>query len=97
MMNRRRFLASSLLAPLAPTGLWAEASERKIGFILVGVSWCSACKTAAPILSLFCEQRYISCVYAAPDQTPISPFSTYLDARGHPLMKSGYCNLMSGN
>ena len=86
MMNRRSFLAGSLLAPLAPTALWADGRERKIGFILVGVSWCGACKTAAPILSLFCERRDISCVYAAPDQTPISPFSTYLDARGHPLM-----------
>ena len=88
MINRRSFLAGALLAPLAPTALWADGRERKIGFILVGVSWCRACKTAAPILSLFCEQRDISCVYATPDQTPISPFSTYLDARGHPLMKT---------
>ncbi len=88
MINRRNFLAGALFAPLTPTSLWAQAGERKIGFILVGVSWCGACKTAAPVLSLFCEQREISCVYAAADQTPISPFSTYLDARGHPLMET---------
>lgn len=84
-MNRRSFISGALLAPSVS---WAAIPEVPAGIILVGASWCSVCKQAAPVLALFAERNNVSILVASADGRPIAPFGEFRDAGTHPLTKA---------
>lgn len=83
-MDRRQFvftmLASSAFSPKA-----SFAAPQSVGLILVGQSWCNACKGAASTLYGSIQQSGLPFMVASQDGEPIPPFDDYVDARGHPI------------
>jgi len=55
------------------------------GVILVGASWCSVCKQAAPILALLSEQGQFPVLVASHDARPIPPFPDVVSSLENPL------------
>lgn len=84
-MHRREFL--SLVAPCAAVlGLQSKAvTPQSIGLILVGQSWCSACKDAAATLYPALSRADLPFMIASQDGQPIPPFKEFVDGRGHPI------------
>ena len=86
-MNRRMFLklSAGIAAPLL--GSTAIAQTQRTGIILIGASWCSVCKKAAPMLARYAEVRGLPVLVASADLRPIAPFPGFVDPRGHPLAR----------
>jgi thiol-disulfide isomerase/thioredoxin len=61
------------------------AQTQRTGIILIGASWCSVCKKAAPMLARYAELRGLPVLVASADLRPIAPFPGFVDPRGHPL------------
>ena len=95
-MNRRDFLATGFasLAPFAAHGQVSNdpgndpSTEFGVGVILIGASWCSVCKSAAPVLAAMAEPAGIPVLVASHDGRPIAPFPTIVDATTHPIAAS---------
>lgn len=87
MMKRRRFLQMG--GGLCATMLGAEAvaQTQRTGIILIGASWCSVCKHAAPMLAQYAETYGLPVLVASADLKPIAPFPAYVDPVGHPLAR----------
>ena len=81
LFNRREVLLAGA-ATLLP--LPALAIENT-GVILVGASWCSVCKQAAPILALLSEQGQFPVLVASHDARPIPPFPDVVSSLENPL------------
>ena len=81
LFNRRDVLIAGA-ATLLP--LPALAIENT-GVILVGASWCSVCKQAAPILALLSEQGQVPVLVASHDSRPIPPFPDVVSSLENPL------------
>ncbi|WP_299775743.1 conjugal transfer protein TraF [uncultured Tateyamaria sp.] len=82
-MKRRHFLAGIALSGF---GLPVAAEEGQgVGIILVGASWCTFCKSAAPVLAAMVEPVGIPVLVASQDARPIPPFPTATDASKHPI------------
>lgn len=86
-MDRRMFLqlAGGSIATLL--GSEALAQTTRTGIILIGASWCSVCKKAAPMLARYAELRGLPVLVASADLRPIAPFPGFVDPRGHPLAR----------
>ncbi|KIC21345.1 conjugal transfer protein TraF [Leisingera sp. ANG-Vp] len=83
-MNRRSFLLSSLCATGAPA-LAAAQETPGVGVIFIGASWCTFCKSAAPVLAAMTQPAGIPVLVASHDARPIPPFAEVTDARTHPV------------
>lgn len=84
-MHRRAFLTCALCAAVAHPLAAHASAPASIGLILVGQSWCSACKGAAATLHAALAQTPLPFLVASQDGAPIAPFADYVDARGHPI------------
>jgi thiol-disulfide isomerase/thioredoxin len=76
-------LSSGIAATLL--GSTVIAQTQRTGIILIGASWCSVCKKAAPMLARYAELRGLPVLVASADLRPIAPFPGFVDPRGHPL------------
>ena len=85
MMERRMFLQLSGGVSATLLGQTAVAQTRRTGIILIGASWCSVCKKAAPMLARYAETYNVPVLVASVDLRPIVPFPAFVDPRGHPL------------
>lgn len=83
-MNRRSFLISGTSFSLAPVFVYAQQLP-DVGVIFVGASWCSWCKSAAPVLASVVQPVGIPVLVASQDGRHIPPFSEVTDAREHPI------------
>lgn len=84
-MNRRVLLKLAGSAAVSLMGSAVNAQTQRTGIILIGASWCSVCKKAAPMLALYAEVRGLPVLVASADLRPIAPFPAFVDPRGHPL------------
>jgi len=80
-LNRREVLVGGAAMLLPMPALAIENA----GVILVGASWCSVCKQAAPILALLSEQGQFPVLVASHDSRPIPPFSDVVSSLDNPL------------
>lgn len=89
-MNRRDFLTGFAAAPVTgiDTALAQSFRDRPIGLILVGVSWCAFCKSAASALQTATGPAGLPLLVASQDGHPIEPIPDVVDARGHPLARA---------
>jgi len=80
-LNRREVLVggAAMLLPLPALAI------ENAGVILVGASWCSVCKQAAPILALLSEQGQFPVLVASHDARPIPPFPDVVSSLENPL------------
>lgn len=83
-MNRRQFLLAGCTAAAAPSLLAAQENPG-VGVIFIGASWCSFCKSAAPVLAAMVQPAGIPVLVASHDARPIPPFLEATDARTHPI------------
>ena len=81
LFNRRGFIlgGAATLLPLPALAL------ENTGVILVGASWCSFCKQAAPLLKLLSEQGDFPVLVASYDSKPIPPFPDMVPSSSNPL------------
>jgi len=79
--NRRAFIAGGLALAMPKPALAAGNA----GVILVGASWCSFCKQAAPLLKLLSEQGDFPVLVASFDNKPIPPFPDVVPSQSNPL------------
>lgn len=84
-MDRRMFLQVASGTAVTLLGSAAVAQTTRTGVILIGASWCSVCKKAAPMLARYAEVRGLPVLVASADLRPIAPFPGFVDPRGHPL------------
>ena len=86
-MDRRMFLQVASGMAVTLLGSAAAAQTMRTGVILIGASWCSVCKKAAPMLAAYAEVRGLPVLVASADLRPIAPFPAFVDPRGHPLAR----------
>lgn len=85
ILTRRRVLAGFAAGLLPARPGQAQEVEGRAAVIFVGASWCPVCKTAAPMLALFCQTNAIPVLVASHDGRPIPPFETFELANSNPL------------
>ncbi len=83
LFNRRSFIlgGASTLLPMPALAL------ENTGVILVGASWCSFCKQAAPLLKLLSDQGGFPVLVASYDSKPIPPFPDMVPSQSNPLTR----------
>lgn len=82
-LNRRTLIVGAA-ASLFPMSAHASVNT---GVILVGASWCSFCKQAAPLLKLLSDQGGFPVLVASHDSRPIPPFPDVVPSQTHPLTR----------
>lgn len=84
-LTRRQLLIGLAPGLIAAGSAGAQDFEGHAAIIFVGASWCPVCKTAAPMLALFCQTNAIPVLVASHDGRPIPPFESVELASTNPL------------